>query len=84
MVIFCCAPKNVQAEQQPTLKKDPSRPVAMESPASGQKKEGKKRGSSWKRAPPEVALVSPEAGSLQGTDLSQVELFDAALKCKFF
>lgn len=47
----------------------------MESAAGGQKKkEGKKRGISWKLEPPEVALVSPVAGSLQGTDLSQVEL----------
>lgn len=83
MVIFCCAPKDVQAELQPTLKKDPQRPVAMESPANGQKKK-KKSGISWKRESPEVALVSPEAGPLQGTDLSQVELFDAALKCKLF
>lgn len=59
MVIFCCAPKDFQAELQPTLRKDPQSPVAMESPASGQKKkERKKRGISWKREPPEVALVS--------------------------
>lgn len=48
------------------------------------KKEGKKGGISWKREPPEVALVSPGAGCLHGTDLSQVELFDVALKCKLF
>lgn len=46
MVIFCCAPKNVQAEVQPTLKKDPSSPVAMESPASGKKKG---REETWKQ-----------------------------------
>lgn len=80
MVISCCAPEDVQAERQPTGKTHRVR--LPWSPASGQKKKGKKREISWKREPPEVALVSPEAGSLQATDLSQIQLFDTAIKCK--
>lgn len=74
MAIFCCAPKDVQAELQPTLRKDPESGCHGECCRWPKKKEGKKRGISWKLEPPEVALVSPVAGPLQGTDLSQVEL----------